>query len=97
MSSSSLVPTIQIIDDPSQEERGYSLEGREFFIRGHGAVETEATWLDGTKFKEKYYEVDLKEYMRVVPEAANENHDWTDIILMPSQLCHLSFKPMYIK
>ena len=90
--------TITIIDDP-HTNRGYSLVDREFFLKdGYpDSIEAEATWLDGTKFKEKYYVVDLKEYMRVVPEARNENCRWTDDVLIPQHLCHKSFKPIYQK
>lgn len=96
MSKSPFVPTITIIDDP-HPNRGYSLVDREFMLKYPEPVETEAKWLDGTIFKEKYYVVDLREYMRVVPEAANDNCDWTKDILIPIYLCHRSFKPSYIR
>lgn len=96
MSSSPLIPTITIIEDPFLD-RGYSLVDREFRLKFSEPIETEAEWLDGTVLKEKYYVVELKEYMRVVPEAARENHKWTQHVLFPIHLCHRSFKPSYLK
>ncbi len=98
MAANPIKITIAIIDDP-HPTRGYSLVDREFFLKdGYpDAIEAEATWLDGTNFKEKYYVIDLKEYMRVVPEAAKESHRWTDDVLIPQHLCHKSFKPIYHK
>ncbi len=98
MAASPFKVTITIIDDP-HETRGYSLLDREFFLKdGYpDAIEAEAEWLDGTKFKEKYYVVDLKEYMRVVPEARGDNTKWTENVMIPMQLCHRSFKPTYAK
>lgn len=100
MSATPFRVTVTIIEDPAYPEvRNYSLVDREFFLKdGYPeAIEAEATWLDGTKFKEKYYVIDLKEYMRVVPEARNENHNWTNDVLLPLHLCHKSFKPTYAK
>lgn len=96
MSKAPFVATVTIIED-TFPDRGYSLVDREFFLKYPDAIEAEATWLDGTKFKEKYYVVSLKEYMRVVPEARNENHKWTEEVMLPAQLCHRSFKPTYVK
>lgn len=92
----SYVATIVIVED-TNFDRSYSLVDREFFLKYPEPVLAEATWLDGTKLKERYYVVDLKEYMRVVPEAINENHNWTDNVLFPIDLCNRSFKPSYIK
>lgn len=90
------VATIVVVEDPFLD-RGYSLVDREFFLKYPEPVLADATWLDGTKLKERYFVVDLKEFMRVVPEAINEKQDWTDDVLFPIDFCNRSFKPSYIK
>lgn len=97
MTSVPYVPTITIIEDPDESTRGYSLVDREFFLKYQEAIEAEAEWKDGTKLTDRYYVVDLKEYVRVVPEAYKENYNWTKDVLIPVQLCIRSFKPSYLK
>lgn len=91
------VATIVLVHDP-YEGRGYDLVDREFFLKYPEPVLAEATWMDGTKLKERYYVVSLKEFMRVVPEAVNDSSvNWTDPVLFPIDFCNRSFKPNYIK
>lgn len=90
------VATIVVVEDTNYG-RNYSLVDREFFLKYPEPVLAESTWLDGTKIKERYYVVDLKEYMRVVPEARYENCEWTENVLFPIDLCNRSFKPSYMK
>lgn len=90
------VATIVIVED-TNTDRNYSIVDREFFLKYPDPVLADSTWLDGTKIKERYYVVDLKEYMRVVPEARTENHEWSENVLFPIDLCNRSFKPSYVK
>ena len=99
MTTSPFVATISIIEDPAYTsgKRSYSLIDREFFLHEPNPVETESKWMDGTKFKAKYYVVSIKEYVRVVPEALEENAEWGKFVLIPIYYAHRSFKPCYAK
>ena len=92
-----MVATIVIIDDPGEEERGYSLLDREFYIRYPGPVKGEGAYNDGQIVEAEYYVVSLEEYMRVVPEASNSNEKFTKDIFIPTYLATMSFKPSYVK
>jgi hypothetical protein len=88
-----LVQTIIITSDPQVMVRGYSLLGREFFLKGN--LETrEALTIDGFKIVDKYFPIDKKEYLRVVPEAPDYS---SDTILIPQYMARLSFRPRYIR
>lgn len=95
--SSPIVATIVIIDDPGEYERGYSLLDREFVIKYPGPIKGEAAYNGEQVIEGDYYVVSLEEYMRVVPEARNDNSKFTKEIYFPTYVATMSFKPSYVK
>ncbi len=92
----SMIPTIIITEDPGAEERGFSILNREFRLKYPHAVSGEAEYSDGQKVQADYYVVDLQEYVRVVPEAQNQNANFTKEISIPTMYATMSFKPCYV-
>jgi hypothetical protein len=91
---SSLVPTIIIVEDSQAHLRGYSLIGREFFLKIPVPREEVALTLDRVQVKDKYWVVSKPEYLRVVPEAPDFD---SDEILIPLFVAKPSMRPKYIK
>lgn len=94
-SVSSLMPTVIIVADPHAPARGYSLLGREFFLKEPNLREDDAKMIDGVVMRDKFWVVSLEEYIRVVPEAANK--DFAKDVYIPWYAGKVSFKPCYIK
>lgn len=94
---SPLVATVVVTEDPGAADRGFSMVGREFYLRYPYPIEDEGVHTDGTKVKANYYVVSLKEFMRVCPEAANLNYKYTEDIYIPTIYGEMSFKPSYVK
>lgn len=92
----SLLPTIIIMEDPQAHLRGYSLVGREFFLKEPAPRRTKAKMLDEVEITDEFYVLRIAEYLRVVPEAQRQNFP-TEEILIPTFVARCSFRPAYIK
>lgn len=91
-----LIPTIIIVSEVHTLERGYPLIGREFILKEPTPREDIAITLDNAKIQDKYWVLDINEYIRVVPEAAKSNFS-SDEIYIPMWAAKISFRPKYIK
>lgn len=91
---SALVPTIVIVEDMQAHLRGYSLLGREFFLKEPVPREDIAITLDGAQVKDKFWVVSKSEYLRVVPEVKDFDGDE---MYIPLFVARFTFKPKYIK
>jgi hypothetical protein len=90
-----LAPTIIIIAEVHGHLRGYSLIGREFYLKEREPRFDEAEHLDGVKLKDMYYVVDRSEYLRVVPEASKADFK-TPEVYIPVYVAKRSFRAKYI-
>jgi hypothetical protein len=95
MNQPQIVPTIIIAVSIHDDIRGYSLTGREFFLKEPHPRKTVASTLDGVTLEEKFWVIDLNEYLRVVPEAQKERFT-SDEILIPVYVARVSFRPKYL-
>lgn len=89
------ITTIIITTDLHDNVRGYTLKGREFKVEHKQPQKLEALTLDGHKVVDEYWVVSLKEYLKVVPEAANDRFE-DDKVLIPTFVCVPSIKPCYL-
>ena len=90
------IPTIIIVSEVHALERGYPLIGREFVLKEPIPREDIAITLDNAKIQDKYWVVDINEYIRVVPEASKDNFSSNEIYI-PTWVAKVSFRPGYIK
>lgn len=91
-----LKPTIIIIMDPQSEIRGYSLLGKEFFLKdGPQPAERKVITLDGVEFVEVHYIISRNEYLRVVPQAV-KYHEIEPEVCIPVYFAQRSFRPEYV-
>ena len=91
-----LVPTIVIVADLHDNLRGYSLIGREFFVKGHCPRHTKVVTLDECVIEDSFWVVSLEEYLRVVPEARSAVFN-SDEIFIPIYVARSSFRPKYLQ
>ena len=89
------VDTIIIRKDPFAQERGYSIANREFVLKFKDPVKDEALTLDEAKIIDWYFVIDLKEYLKVVPEARNDKFI-SDTMYIPEFAAIRSIKPEYL-
>ena len=94
-----LKPTIVVTEDPLEDQRGYSIRGRELFLMEPEPRQTDSEGLDGVVLKDWYYVVSSAEYYRVVPEAALHGRffDKTGVVLIPTFAAKKSFRPVYLQ
>jgi hypothetical protein len=90
------VDTIIIKSDPFSVERGYSILGREFKLKFRDPIQDAALTLDKAEIVDWYYVVDLKEYVRVVPESRNDTFI-SETVYIPTFAAMKSLKPEYLK
>ncbi len=94
--NSKFIPTIIIVQELHTEYRGYTLQGREFVLKHPQPRKDEGIFMDGAKVVDEYWVVSKEEYMRVVPEARNQDFD-SEEIYIPTFVARLSFRPCYVK
>ena len=91
-----MIPTIIITRELHANIRGYPLLGCEFELKEPAPRRDKAITLDGEEIVDDFWVVDKREYYRVVPEAQYENTTG-DVVLIPTFIAQLSFRPPYIK
>lgn len=92
--TSRLVDTIIITNELHAEYRGYRLIGKEFVLKEPYPVKARAQMLDGSVVDDYFWVVATSEYVKRVPEAANEDNG--EYILIPTFIAIKSFKPFYL-
>lgn len=90
------LPTIIITVELHTEQRGYTLVGREFYLKEPMPRKDVAEHLDGVEIPGEYYVISKKEFMRVVPEARKYDID-SDEVLIPTFAAKPSFRPRYLR
>ena len=95
--ASPFIKTIIIQQDPHDHLRSYSLLGREFILKESEPRTDEGITLDGHLFLDQYWVVSVAEYVRVVPEATNQDLLNSNVIYIPVYVARPSFRPSYIK
>jgi hypothetical protein len=90
------LPTIVIVADPQADIRGFSLLGKEFYLKQFDTRRDEALTMDGLKIEDEYYVVTSDEFLRVAPEAARlPSLTRTGEVYLPIYVAKRSFRPKF--